>query len=81
MLYTVRHHNELAFFDPLLALTKLHEQAALDHKKQLVLVVMMMPDEFALQLRQLYVHIINVCHQLRRPELAETPEFFGDVDP
>src|ERR1700722_9503722 len=45
VLNAARDNNEFAFFDPLVAVAELHAEAALDHQKELIFVVMMMKDE------------------------------------
>src|SRR5437899_11831469 len=53
VLESPRHYDELSFFQPDMPVAKLHSEAALDYQEHLLFVLVMMPDEFTLQLVQL----------------------------
>jgi hypothetical protein len=50
VLDAARHHDELAFLDPLAAVAECHAETAFDHQEHFVFVVVMMEDELALDL-------------------------------
>jgi hypothetical protein len=74
------HDDEFAFLDPLMAVAKFHPEAALDHKKHLVFVLVVVEDEFTLQFVELKVLTIEFSGDVRLPVLGDLGEFLGDVD-
>src|SRR5262249_55094087 len=66
-----RNNQELAFFEPDLAIAKLHAESALDHEKQLVLVVMMMPNKRTFEFHQLDQLTVELAGDFRAPMLGE----------
>src|SRR5437588_12397412 len=64
VLDAVRHDDELAFPDNRLVIPKLHPQRAFDHQKHFVFVFMVVPDEFALELRRLHIEVVELPDDL-----------------
>lgn len=75
-----RHNEELAFLDNDIALTQPHKQRAFDDEKELILVLMVMPDELPLQLRQLHLLAIGLTDDARTPVLGEERKLFLQID-
>ncbi len=71
MLDAARDDQELAFVQPNVLIAELDQQASFDDEKHLVFVVVLMPDELALELRHLDVHPLHFADDLGRPRLAE----------
>jgi hypothetical protein len=69
-----RHDDELTLFDPDVPIPELHAKAAFDHQKQLILVIVMMPDELASELDQLYQLAIQLACDFWAPVVGETRE-------
>src|SRR5215470_11378624 len=59
VLHSARNNQELTGIDAHFAVAQAHEQLAFDHKEKLVLIVMMMPDEFAFQLDHLHIRVVQ----------------------
>jgi len=84
MLDAVRDHDELAFFDPDVAVAKvfvpvLHAKAAFYDQEHFVFVLMMVPDELAFQLVQLDELAVQFSDDVRLPVFMNLPEFLGDI--
>src|SRR5256885_11352556 len=69
-----RHDDELAFVHPHVAVAELDQQPASHDEKQLVLYVMVMPHELALDLDELHVGVVELTDDLRAPVVVELPE-------
>ena len=61
-------------------IAEFHPQAALNHQKHFVFVVVMMPDKFALEAHCLHVAIVDLSQDLGAPKLVNLRKFPGDVD-
>jgi hypothetical protein len=68
VLYTPWHNKELALFQDNVLLSKLKDQLAFYHQKQLILSLMVVPDEFAFQFRELDMLSIEFPYDFRRPK-------------
>jgi hypothetical protein len=79
MLNAMRSYDEFAFLDYLVPIAELYQQAPLVHQKECVLVLMEVPDEFAGELYELDLHIVNLTGNLWRPRVIEAPERVGQV--
>src|SRR2546427_711947 len=75
----MRHVHELAFIHPHVAVAELDKEPAFHDEKQLVLYVMVMPHELALDLDELHVGVVDLAHDLRAPMVVELPELLGEV--
>ena len=62
------------------AVPELDAEAAAPDEEQLVLVVMVMPGEVALDLDELELLAVHLGHHLRPPKFGEARELLGDVD-
>jgi len=80
MLNSARHHNELAFLQPNRLVAKFNPKTSLYHQKHFVFVLMVMPDEFALQLIELDQLAIEFSRNVGLPVLVDLGKFVGDVD-
>ena len=80
MLHAFRDDDELALTDGQILVAQLDGQRAFDHEEQLVFVLMVMPDEFALHPGDLDVGAVQFTGDFGVPLLAEEVEFFGQVD-
>src|SRR5437667_7900244 len=65
VLDAARDDDELTGADVAVAVAQLHAQAAGHDEEQLVLGVVMVPDELATQLDDLHVHVVHVADDLR----------------
>src|SRR4029077_9311348 len=74
-----RHDHELAFVHPHVAVAELDQQPAFHDEKQLVLYVMVMPHELALDLDELHVGVIELTYDLRAPVVVELPELRREI--
>src|SRR6266852_7743273 len=72
--------HELAFADDGFVVAELHAQCAFDHKKQFILRVMVVPDEFTLQLDGLHGAIIDFADDPRIAVVGEAAELFPEID-
>jgi hypothetical protein len=65
------HDQELALFQPFVAIPELHAKAALHHEEEFVLVVVFVPDELTQELDQLHLLAVQFPDDLRTPVFAE----------
>jgi hypothetical protein len=56
------------------AVPQSHPQPSRHHQEELVLGVVVVPDELPAQLHDLHVHVVDVADDLRRPRVREAPE-------
>ena len=84
VLYTARNDDELAGLDEEFAfaaiLTHPHAQRAFDDIEQLVLSIVMVPDELALQLDQLDVGVVDLAYDLWAVVIGEQRQFLREID-
>jgi hypothetical protein len=85
MLDSTRHHDELSLIDPfvcgsLVLVAKFHSEAAFDYKEHLVLVVMMVEHEFAVQLDEFDLLAIQLGGDARLVVLGNLAKLLGDID-
>ena len=73
------HDEELAFLQPDFSVPVLHAEPALHDEEQLVLVVVLVPDELAEQLHQLDVLAVQFADDLGLPVLVEESQLLGQV--
>src|SRR5712691_387507 len=78
--HPARNNIKLALFNRDVAIAQLHQQAALGHQEQFVFVVMMMPDEFALQLHHFYVAVVDLANNAGVAVIAKAAEFLCEID-
>ena len=76
----MRHDDELAFPDNRLVIPKLHPQRAFDHQKHFVFVFMVVPDEFALELRRLHIEVVELPDDFGAPAVGEAAELVREID-
>src|SRR5262245_55298167 len=79
MLDSTRDYQELAFFERDVAIAEFHREAALHDEKELVLAFVMMPDEFAEELHQLYVLAVELANDLRIPVSVHERQLFSEI--
>src|ERR1035441_3820129 len=80
MLYSARHYDKLALFDPFMAVAKIHAEAALHHQKHFVLVLMTVKYELAVELDELNLLSVEFGGDARLVVFGNLGELFGDVD-
>src|SRR5579885_2996350 len=80
MLDAARDDEEFAFFQPDVAVVQLHQQASLHHKEQFVFAIMVVPDEFAFDLFQLDMRVIQVAGNSGMPIVVEEAELLRQID-
>jgi hypothetical protein len=81
VLHPARHDQELARLqlDGFLA-PDLDPEAAAHHQEELVLVRVMVPDELALELRELHFLPVELADEPGPPVLADRRELGGEID-
>src|SRR6266699_3536337 len=80
MLDAVRDDDELARLDHEVAVPQLHPQPALHDQKQLVLPLVVMPDELALEFRELHEAVVYLADDLGTPLILKPAEHLGEID-
>ena len=80
VLDAVRDDDHLALPDRLVAVAEVHHQPALDDQEELVLLVVVMPHELALDLHDLDLEVVDLAGDARAAVVVETTEGLGDVD-
>src|SRR5262249_34452100 len=80
VLNPARYDQEFPFPQLHRAVTELDAEAPADHEKELVLHLVMMPDESPLALDQLHLLPVEFTDDLRAPVLAEPGKLFGKID-
>jgi hypothetical protein len=80
MLYAARDDYEFPFTHYGFVVAKLHAQSSFEDEKQLVLVFMMVPDEFAFELHGLDVAVIHLAEDARVAVIGEAAEFFFQIN-
>jgi hypothetical protein len=83
--YAARHDHELAFFDPFVMFVKvfvpiMHAEAALDHEKQFIFMLVVVEDELAFYLVELDALAVELGGNVGLPVFRNFGELFGDVD-
>jgi hypothetical protein len=80
MLDAARHDDEFAFLDDGFAIAKLHPQGAFDDQEEFILIFVMMPDKFSLELDSFDVAVVYFPDDARFPMIGEEAEFFLEID-
>src|SRR5688572_6474626 len=65
------HDQEFPFLQPDVAVPELHAETALHDHEELVLMLVVMPDEFALELRELHMLAVELADDLGAPVIGE----------
>ena len=68
------HDEELALFQPNVAVPELHPESPLDHQEESVFVVVLVPDKLALEFYQLDVLPVQFANDLGAPVVVEEGE-------
>src|SRR5271166_2107534 len=79
MLDAPGHDQKLAFIQPDVAVTELHAESSVDDQKQLVFVVMLMPDKLAMEFHQLDVLPVQLANDPGAPVVVEEGELLTQV--
>src|SRR6516164_8222780 len=79
MLHAVRYYQEFAFPHDFLAVSEAHAQCAFYHQEQLVFLLVMMPNEFALEFHGLHMEIVHFANNARIPIIQELEKFLLKV--
>jgi hypothetical protein len=80
MLHAAGHDDELADFDPLVAVAKFHAEAAFDYEEHFVFILVVVKDEWAVKLDELDLLSIELGGNAGLVVVSDFSEFFGDVD-
>src|SRR2546427_5469952 len=80
MLDAMRDDGELPGAEDELFIPELEAKPALHHQKQLIFPVVMVPDELALELRELHETVVDFAHDLRAPLVLKAAEHVGQID-
>jgi TfoX/Sxy family transcriptional regulator of competence genes len=72
-----RNNQEFAFFQPDMAISKLHAKPAFYHQEKFIFVIVVMPDEWSLELDELDLLAVQFPGDLGLPGFGETGQFFG----
>jgi hypothetical protein len=72
--------QELAFLQPDVPIPERHVEAALHHQEQLVLVVVVVPDELALELDPLDLLAVQFADDRRISVVAKPRQLLAEVD-
>jgi len=76
---TPGNDEELAFVEFNDPVTEMYRQVPAKDQKQLVLALVMVPDEFAFELRELDMLTVELTDNTRAPAFRELMEFLGEV--
>jgi hypothetical protein len=79
MLDSARNYDELTLFQPNMAVAEFHTEAALHHKKHLVLVLVMMPNKLAFEFIELDQLPVEFTSDVRLPVLRNLSELLRNV--
>src|SRR5262245_24764093 len=79
VLHATRHDDELPRPQVPVAIAELHSQASGDHEEELVLPLVVVPDELALELDQLHVAVIQLARDSRIPVVVAPRELLAQV--
>ncbi len=80
MFDAMRDDGELPGAEDKLFVLQREAKPALHHEKQLIFPVVMMPDELALELRELHEAIVHLANDLRAPLVLKPSEHFSQID-
>jgi len=80
VLDATRHDDELTFLDPFVTVTKFHAETAFDDQEHFIFMLVMVEDEFALQLVELDVLAVKFGGDVGLPVFGDPGELFSDVD-
>ncbi len=79
VLHAPGHDQELALLQADLSVTEVHAEPSLHDQEEFVLVVVLVPDELALELDQLDVLAVEFADDLRAPVVLEEGQLLGEV--
>src|SRR5262249_15475237 len=80
VLHAVGHHDEFAGPDLAIAVAELHAEPSCHHEEELVLAIVVMPDELPGKLDELHLHVVHLAHDLGRPVLGEARQLLHQID-
>jgi hypothetical protein len=78
--HAARDDDEFPFSHDGFVVAELHPQGSFDDEKQLILVFMMVPDEFALELHGFDVAVIHFAEDARVAVIGKAAEFFFQIN-
>src|SRR5262249_28555790 len=81
VLDAARHNNEFTFVYRYRMVAKLHQQASLDHQKQLVVAFVVMPYKGTKKLDKFHLLAIQFSRNARLPVIADPTELLANVHP
>src|SRR5437867_12023341 len=80
MLDSVWDDDELTRLDHEILVAQLHAQPALHDQEQLILAVVVVPDELALELRERHQVVVHRADDLGTPLILNPPEHLDEID-
>ena len=80
VLHPPRNDDHLPFSKVDRSIPELHGEAAVQHEEELILGVVMVPDELSLELHELYMLPVELGDDLRVPVRREAREALGELD-
>lgn len=79
MLDTSRDNDELAVSQRHRVIAELDAESAAHDKEELVGIIMMVPDELSLELRELHFLAVQLTDDFRPPVLIDLRQLLGDI--
>ena len=79
VVHAVGNDRELAGAEHEIAVAQAQPQPALHHEKQLVLPLVVVPYELALEFHELHVGVVHVADDFGLPMILESPEHLREV--
>lgn len=80
MLHASRNNEELALSQRDDTIAELHVEASVDDEEELILALVLMPHELALEFDELYMLTVEFTDDLRIPMCVEQRELFAEID-
>ena len=77
--YASRHDEELAFVEFDDPVTQMQREVAVKHQEELVLVLVMVPDKLAFELRELDVLAVEFADDAGAPVFCELLKLLGEI--
>jgi hypothetical protein len=78
--HPARHYDELALLNPFMAVAEIHAEAAFDYEEHLVLILMMVKDELAIQLDEFDVLAVELGGDAGLVVFGDFRKLLGNVD-
>src|SRR5947207_3328097 len=76
MFHATRNDHKFSCIQENLSLSQLHDQVSTYHQKQLIFLLVMVPDKFTFELDELDMSIVYLTNNFRTPGLGKLGKFF-----